>query len=421
MLGAGSKVVCGRDTRRSGAMIRAAVTSGLTAGGVNVVDLGVVSTPGASLMVARLGADGGVVITASHNPPAYNGIKLLQSSGSGLTSEQAGRLKEIWLAKDFRLVGVDELGSEGFDGSTHQRHVEAVCGICDVEAVRSKAFRIVVDSINGAGCTVTPMLAERLGCHLVHVNATPDGRFAHEPEPIEQNLRSLCDAVREHSAAVGFAQDPDADRLVVVDENGTFIGEEYTLALAARHVLRSRKGKLATNLATSRMIDDVAAEAGVEVVRAPTGEANVVETMRREGCIFGGEGNGGVIDPRVAPIRNSLVGIAMILQELAETGKTVGELVAEIPSYVMVKTKMPCPAGSAEQVAARTRGLFAATREARFNDVDGLRVDLPEGWVCIRGSNTEPILRIFAEAPERRAAEELVAKVRAVADEVVGG
>ena len=265
------------------------------------------------------------------------------------------------------------------------------------------------------------MLAERLGCDLVHMNATPDGRFAHEPEPIEQNLGSLCEAVRQHSAVVGFAQDPDADRLVLVDEKGTFIGEEYTLALAAKHVLRARKGKLATNLATSRMIDDVAAAAGVEVVRSPTGEANVVDAMRREGCIFGGEGNGGVIDPRIAPIRNSLVGIAMILQELAETGKAISELVAEIPAYVMVKTKMPCPAGSAEKVASRTRELFAASGDARFNDSDGLRVDLPEGWVCIRGSNTEPILRIFAEAPDRAAAEGLVARVQAVADEIVGG
>lgn len=419
MLGAGTKVALARDTRRSGPMIRNAVTAGLLASGANVVNLGVVSTPGVSLMVKQLAADGGVMITASHNPPEYNGIKFFQPSGAGLTAEMAGRLGDIWRQRDFVLAGVDQQGVETRDGSTHRRHVDAVCEVCDVDAIAAGKFKIVVDSINGAGCEVTPMLAARLGCELVHINGEPTGLFAHQPEPIRENLQSLCDAVRQHGADVGFAQDPDADRLVIVDEGGTFIGEEYTLALAAGHVLRHRKGKLATNLATSRMIDDVAARAGVEVVRAPTGEANVVGAMQREQCIFAGEGNGGVIDPRVAPIRNSLVGIAMILQALAETGKSVSELVAEIPRYVMVKVKMPCPAGAADEVAARLREMFQSIPAARFNDVDGLRVDLPDRWVCVRGSNTEPILRIFAEATDQATAEQLVEQLRAIAEEVV--
>ena len=419
LLGAGKTVALGRDTRRSGQMIRDAVTAGLLAGGVNVIDLGVVTTPGVALMTRLCSADGGVIITASHNPPRYNGIKFLQPSGPGLTFDMAARLKEIWSAGQFNLVDVDHIGEQRRNTATHDEHIAAVCNVTDVAAIAERRFRVVVDSINGAGCVVTPMLMDSLGADLVHLNGEPTGRFAHEPEPIECNLTSLCQAVRESRADVGFAQDPDADRLVVVDEKGTFIGEEYTLALAAAFVLRSRKGKLATNLATSRMIDDLAAAAGVEVVRAPTGEANVVEAMQRCGCIFGGEGNGGVIDPRVVPVRDSLVGMAMILQYMAETGKPLSELAAAIPRYVMIKTKMSCPPQAAAEVARRTREAFADATAARFNEEDGLRVDLPQGWVSVRASNTEPIMRIMAEARNTAEAEALVARVQKIADEQI--
>ena len=412
-------VVIGRDTRPSGPMVMHSVMAGLLAAGVDVMDLGVVTTPGVSMMTGRLKAQGGIVVTASHNPPQYNGIKFLQPSGTGLTAAMAARLKEIWESRSFPLAAARDMGLETRVGRTHGWHVDAVCGVIDVTAVAARRFRVVIDSINGAGCVVTPMLLGRLGCEYVHINSEPDGNFAHAPEPIEENLQGLCEAVRKNRAAVGFAQDPDADRLVVVDENGRFIGEEYTLALATAFVLSHRTGNIATNLATSRMVDDIAAAAGVKVFRAPTGEANVAEAMQREGCIFGGEGNGGVIEPRVAPVRNSLVGIAMILQYLAETGKPLSHLVAKIPSYVMLKTKFPCPLGVAPEVAARTRKHFAARPNARFNDTDGLRVDLDEGWVCVRASNTEPIMRIFSEAPNKVAADKLIAEVRAIADEVI--
>ena len=421
MLGAGSTVVLGRDTRPSGPMIRSEVVAGLSDGGVNAVDLGVVTTPGVALMTRKLGAAGGVVITASHNPSQYNGIKFLQASGTGLTAADAGRLKEIWETGEFPLVGADEMGTLSEDGSTHQAHVEVVCGICDPEAIAAGGFRAVVDSINGAGCAVTPMLLERLGCELVHLNGEPNGDFAHAPEPIEENLGGLCEAVREHGAAVGFAQDPDGDRLVVVDERGRFIGEEYTLALATAFVLRGAKGKVAANLATSRMIDDIAAAAGCEVVRAPTGEANVAEAMQREGCIFGGEGNGGVIDPRVVPVRDSLVGMALLLQYLAEMGQPLSELADAIPSYVVRKTKMPCPAGAADEVVRATRELYASREDAVLNDSDGLRVDVPEGWLCVRASNTEPIMRIIAEARDAETVDAMVDQVARIAEDVVGG
>lgn len=413
-------VVMGRDTRTSGAMIQSAVTTGLLASGINVVDLGVVTTPGAGLMALRLAADGAVVITASHNPPQYNGIKFLQPNGCCLPAAAANELKAIYEAGRFHMEPAAGVGQLSRNGTTHGKHVDAVCEICDVTLIASKRFKVVVDSINGAGCVVTPMLLGRLGCELAHLNNEPNGLFAHEPEPIEKNLKSLGQAVLKHKAAVGFAQDPDADRLVVVDEKGRFIGEEYTLALAAAFVLRHRKGTIATNLATSRMVDDIAAQAGATVLRAPTGEANVVEAMFSSGAILGGEGNGGVIEPRVVPVRNSLVGMAYILQYLAETGKPLSELVSEIPSYVMIKTKFPCPAGAAEAVAGEARQLFIARSDANFDQRDGLRIDLPEGWVSVRTSNTEPIMRIMAEAADKNTAEILVAQVRAAADEVLG-
>ena len=420
MLGTGKTVVLGSDTRPSGPMIRAAVSAGLIAAGVHVVDLGVVTTPGVAFMTRHLRADGGVIVTASHNPKEYNGIKFLQPKGVGLTAADAERLKAIWQGGQFAYADVDHLGRCTSDDSTHRRHLEAVLKIVDAGAIAAKDFTVVLDSINGAGCRVTPMLLGELGCQVFHVNGEPTGQFAHKPEPIQENLGQLCSTVKSHKAAVGFAQDPDADRLVLVDENGTFVSEEYTLALCAAYRLGQDKGKLATNLATSRMIDEVAAAAGVEVVRAPTGEANVVEAMEAAGCFFGGEGNGGVIDPRVVPVRDSLVGIALILAQLAETGKTLSQLVAGIPAYTLVKTKLPCPADAAPKVAERTRALFADREGATFNDADGLRIDLPEGWLCVRASNTEPIMRIFAEARDAAVANDLVARVRAIADEIIG-
>lgn len=420
MLGTGRTVVLGRDTRPSGTALQDAVTAGLLDTGVSVVNLGIATTPGTALMTGELGADGGVVITASHNPGRYDGIKFFQATGTGLTAGEAARLKGIWESGRYARVGAGGSGGESSDDTVHRRHVARVLDICDADIIARRKFKVVVDSVNGAGCIVTPKLLEQLGCELIHVNGEPSGQFAHDPEPIAENLADLCEAVRESGAVAGFAQDADADRLAIVDETGRFIGEEYTLALAAAFVLRHRKGDIATNLVTSRMVDDLASAAGVRVVRTPTGEANVVEGMVREGCIFGGEGGGGVIEPRVVPVRNSLVGIAFVLQYMAETRRTLSELAHEIPVYVMLKTKLPCPPGAADKVVAAAREAFAGREGARLNEDDGLRVDLPRAWVSVRASNTEPIMRIIAEAPEREAAEALVAEVRKIADRTMG-
>jgi len=415
--GRGRRVVLGRDTRPSGHALRDAAVKGLNAGGLSVVDLGVVTTPGVGLMTRALSADGGVVITASHNPGEYNGLKFLQANGSALTGLLASRLKDLWNDKQYTLAAIKDVGTCVSNDETNDRHIEAVCGICDPPVIAKKHFRVVLDSINGAGAIVTPKLLERLGCELIPLNAEPTGDFAHRPEPIAENLEELTQTVKDNHADIGFAQDPDADRLVVVDETGRFLGEEYTLALAAQQRLRQDRGDLATNLSTSRMIDDVAAAAGSRVFRVPTGEANVVEAMVARDCVLGGEGNGGVIDPRVGLIRDSLVGMGLILSALAETGKTVSALAATIPAYRMIKTKLRARPRTVREVIRRTREAFADADGARFNDADGLRVDLPGGWVTVRGSNTEPIMRIIAEAPQAAAAEELMERVRAIAEE----
>ncbi len=417
MLPAGATIALGRDTRTSGPMIRDAVIAGLNAGGVDVIDLGVVSTPGVALMIKHLSANGGIVITASHNPAPYNGIKFMTSAGLNLPADQAERLKKIWQSGKF--ISADKPGKVTQNNQTHDIHVRKACGIVDVDAVSGRKFKVILDSINGAGCEGTALLLKKLGCELVHINGEPTGDFAHEPEPIAKNLAGLCEAVRKHRADIGFAQDPDADRLVIVDENGAFIGEEYTLALTSAFVLRRNKGDLATNLSTSRMMDDVAASAGVKLYRTPVGEANVAAVMVREGCIFGGEGGGGVIDPRVVMVRDSFVGIALMLNYLAETGRTVGELVAELPRYHMLKDKFPCPQAAAAGILSAVRVALASRPGAKVNDEDGLRVDLPEGWVHVRASNTEPIMRIIAEACNAEDAGKIAEGVCKIAEKLL--
>lgn len=411
----GGKVVVGRDSRPSGAMVQQAVVAGLLSTGCEVIQLGVASTPATALMVRRHGADGGVVITASHNPIIWNGIKFLTNEGLAPPPEQAEQIYAIYRNKAFALADVERLGAPQSDPSAADAHVETTLAIVDPALIAAARFRVVLDSINGAGGVEGKMLLEALGCELVHINAEPNGRFAHTPEPLAESLTQLCETVRSRQAAVGFGQDPDADRLAIVDENGVYIGEEYTLALAARYMFASQPGPAAANLSTSRMIDDVAAQFGgvCKVYRSPVGEANVVATMKAHGCRFGGEGNGGIIDLRVGPVRDSLVAMALTLQLMAVTRKSISQLVAEIPRYVMIKQKFDCPRDRVARVLAAVRARY---ENVPVNDIDGLRLDFPDGWVHIRGSNTEPIVRIIAEAPTAQRAEGLIADMRQILD-----
>jgi phosphomannomutase len=387
----------------------------LTACGVEVIDLDIVTTPGVAMMVKHLGADAGIVATASHNPVQWNGLKFLSRDAIALPPAQAGRLKQLYdESARPQFVRVESLVPSTRSSETHALHVKRILAHVDVLGISTKRYKVVLDSVNGAGGVATATMLNKLGCQLIHIHATPDGRFPHDPEPTAKNLTGLADEVRRQRAAVGFAQDPDADRLAVVDENGTYIGEEYSLALAARLVLSKNRGSaVVANLSTSRMLDDVAAAHGGRVVRTPVGEANVIQAMLTEGAAIGGEGNGGVIDPRIVPGRDSLVGIAYVLQLMAGTGKTVGQLVAEMPRYEIVKTKFDCRREDADRAVAALRRAFAAEK---VDTQDGVRIDWPQAWVHARPSNTEPIMRIIAEAPDRATAERRVAQVREVVD-----
>ena len=414
----GRKVIIGRDSRTSGAEFCDAAADMLMRCGCPVVNLGVVTTPGTALMVRRHQAAGGVVITASHNPGDWNGLKFLTPEGLAPPLEQARRIWSVRDARDFKFVPAEQVGSVIEDPTTHDKHVAAVRGIVDPSRIAGRKLRVVLDSVNGAGGPAGKLLLEALGCDTVHLNGEPTGQFAHPPEPLAENSGELCDVVRREGADIGFAQDPDADRLAIVDNDGTYIGEEYTLALAAKHIFATRPGPAATNLSTSRMLDDLAEQAGERcaVHRTAVGEANVVEGMRRHHCVIAGEGNGGVIDPRVVPVRDSLVAIALVLQLLAEERKSLSEIVASMPRYAMIKQKFECSKEKTAEVLEAVRSQFSGER---INDLDGVRIDWPEGWIHVRASNTEPIIRIIAEARDARTAQSLVDRVRKTTDPII--
>jgi phosphomannomutase len=412
----GGRVVVGRDSRRSGEQLQNALTDGLLQTGCAVIDLGVAPTPGIGHMVERLGADGGVVITASHNPIEWNGIKFLEPPGAAPPAETANKIIAIYTSRRFRHAPAPP-DALSHDETAEARHVDRVLGLVPRAAISARQFRVVLDSVNGAGCRSGRALLEALGCHVIHLNGQPTGEFSHPPEPLAENLSGLCDAVRVHGADIGFAQDPDADRLAVVDETGRFIGEEYTLALAAELTFRHRPGIAVANLATSRMIDDIAARhPGCSVSRTPVGEANVVQGMRKHNATIGGEGNGGVIDPRVVFIRDSLISMALVLQLLSETEESLSNMIEQIPRYEMIKQAMALPADRIPDVLERIRG---SVTDARVDDRDGVRLDWADGWALARASNTEPIIRVSAEAASRTAAEALIRRLRTAAGDLL--
>ncbi len=411
------RVVIGRDSRPSGSWVRDAAVAGLVASGIEVIDLGVVTTPGVAMMVKHLNADAGAIVTASHNPIQWNGIKFLTRIAVAPSPASAERIKQLYNEARNCYRRVQDLVPPSNNTETHALHVKRVLEHVDVLGISTKRYKVVLDSVNGAGCVASATLLSKLGCQLVHINATPDGQFPHEPEPTARNLTGLADEVRRQHAAVGFAQDPDADRLAIVDENGTYIGEEYSLALAAKLILAKKPGFTAANLSSSRMIDDIAAATASQVIRTPVGEANVVLAMLQKGAIIGGEGNGGIIDTRIVPGRDSMVGMAYILQLMAATGKTISQLVAEIPRYEIVKTKFECRREDANRAVEALKKEFASEK---VDTQDGIRIDWDRAWVHARPSNTEPIMRIIAEAPDRATADQRVAQVQAVVNRALG-
>lgn len=406
----GGTVVLGRDSRPTGPMLADAVRTGLLATGCTVLDVGVLSTPGVSLMVRQRAARGGVIITASHNPAPYNGIKLLSPEGMALDREQGRGIVRLYGRNQFAKT--DARGSTETSDDGAAIHVERVLSLLDAEMIRTHAFSVVLDPVNGAGGREMTMLLEQLGCTLTVINGEPTGEFGREPEPLAKNLRSLCAAVTGAEANIGLALDPDADRLALVDETGRAVGEEYTLALATRHRLTQQPGPVAANLSTSRMMDHVAEEAGVPLHRTAVGELNVAEAILAHDCVIGGEGNGGVIDPRVVPVRDSLVGAGLLLEMMAARSRKLSQLCAELPALAMVKDKVPLAGTQPEAVFDAARQHFA---DARVDQRDGLHLAWDDGWLHIRASNTEPILRIIAEARQPATARAWVHDVKALA------
>ena len=409
--GAKFRVVIGRDGRPSGPYVHDAVTSALLASGIETINLEIVTTPGVAMMVKHLNADAGIVITASHNPIEWNGIKLLTRDSVAPPPAAVAQIRKLYDEQTTSYERVHAIAQPGRSGETHALHTKKILDHVDVLGISSKRYKVVLDSVNGAGSVATSMLLSKLGCSVIHLNGTPNGLFPHEPEPTKANLTQLADEVKKQKAACGFAQDPDADRLALIDEHGTYIGEEYSLALVAQWLLSKRPGVAVTNLSTSRMIDDIAARNGSRVIRTPVGEANVVDTMLRENATVGGEGNGGVIDLRIVPGRDSLVGMAYVLQLMASTGKSLSQLVAETPKYQIVKTKFECSREDAERAVGAIKKAFAGEK---IDTQDGIRIDWSDAWVHARASNTEPIMRIIAEATDVASAERRIAAVQEV-------
>jgi phosphomannomutase len=401
-------IVVGRDPRTSGEMVKHAVIAGILSSGGRVVDIGVCPVPTVQLQVRRRKANGGIAITASHNPAEWNALKFIGANGLFLDAGQARELLDIYHQGEYTKVGGDEIrGVEQIEGAA-DAHIKAILDALGPLPSTERKLRVVLDSCNGAGSIVGPKLLEALGADVIPINTTPDGSFPRPAEPLPENLGDLCDAVKKHHADVGFAQDMDADRLAIVSEQGTPIGEDYTLVLAALYVLEHERGPVVANLSTTSALEDVAKKFDCPLFLTKIGEVNVTDKMQQQNAVIGGEGNGGVIYPRINFARDSLVGMALVLHLLAESGKTVSQLLGQFPRYTVVKEKMVCPS---EKIPAVLKMLRQEYGKFPLDTRDGVKVTLPEGWFLVRGSNTEPIIRVVAESAEEIKAREIVARV----------
>jgi phosphomannomutase len=410
-------IVVTRDGRATGRMLADVVRAALCAVGRDVVDADIAATPTTGVLVRQLHAAGGIQISASHNPPEYNGMKLFSAQGR-VISDAAGQpvlatyrsgRPPIWA--DHATVGRVLACDDSLGG-----HAELVLATVDVPAIRRRKFRVLLDANHGAGSLLGQRLLDRLGCEVILLGTPADGRFAHTPEPTAENLVDVCRQVREAQVDAGFCQDPDADRLALIDETGRYLGEELTLAIAVEHVLSQQRGPIVTNCSTSRMSQDLAERFGVPFYRSRVGEANVTEMMIQQQAVFGGEGNGGPIDPRVGYVRDSFVGMALTLDRLARSAQTLSQVAAALPQYAIHKTKLTL---APDRIASSWDRLERHFSTARADRLDGLRLDWPDRWLLVRASNTEPIVRLIAEARQASDAERLCVEAASVLSEVV--
>ncbi len=395
------------DGRRSGSLFADAICSALNAVGRLTLDAGVAATPTVGVLVREFGAAGGIQISASHNPRQFNGLKLFSSEGRVVPKAEGQKVLDVYNQEDFwqnvKWVDVESLGDRVKIEDSTKAHLDAVLKTVDVELIRSKGFKVLIDSNNASGSLLGKRLLTALGCDVVMRGDAPNGDFLHTPEPTVDNLKGVLKDIVDAGAAVGFCQDPDADRLALVDENGRYVGEEYTTAICCKNRLQklasqgdSRARNLVINCASSRMSLDIAAEFGGEGFRSPVGEANVVDLMIAKNAVYGGEGNGGPIDPSVGFVRDSFVGMAQVLEAMARSDSPLSQIADEIKGYSIIKRKLSLPEGGFESVVKRLSEAFANEQK---DYQDGLRIDWADAWVLARPSNTEPIMRVIAEAP----------------------
>ncbi len=410
-----SKIVVGRDARLSGEMVSHLVSGALMAMGLDVINIGLATTPTTEVAVTGLGADGGIIITASHNPVQWNALKLLNSDGEFLSDAEGKQVIEIAGKEDFRFAEVMDLGKEYKDETWAMRHIDMVLNLplVDREAIAKAGFTVAVDAVNSVGGAVIPELLRRLGVKkVVELNCEPNGRFAHTPEPIPENLTQISDLMKSGVADVGFVVDPDVDRLAIVMENGEMFVEEYTLVAVADYVLSKTPGSTVSNLSSSRALRDVTEKHGCSYSAAAVGEVNVVRKMKDTGAVIGGEGNGGVIYPELHYGRDALVGVALFLTLLAKEGKKVSELKAGYPRYAIAKNKIQLtPDIDVDAILQAVKEKFA---DERITDIDGVKIDFPDSWVHLRKSNTEPIIRIYSEAETMDKADALAEDIKKV-------
>ncbi len=391
-------IVVGRDARISGPMVEKIIEGTLMGCGADVVSVGLCTTPGTELAVTHYGADGGIIITASHNPRQWNALKLLDARGEFLSDAAGKRVLALAADESFAFPAVDAIGKVLARESYNERHIEQVLALplVDAEAVRRRRFKVVVDAVNSVGGVVIPELLRRLGCEVIALNCDPTGEFAHNPEPLPENLAEISEAVVREKADLGVVVDPDVDRLAFVSEDGTMFVEEYTLVAVADYVLSRTKGNTVSNLSSSRALRDVTERHGGVYYASAVGEVNVVAKMKEVGAVIGGEGNGGVIYPELHYGRDALVGVALFLTYLAQTGMKMTELRATYPAYFASKNKIELtPAIDVDKVLREIKARYA---HENVNDIDGVKIDFADCWVHLRKSNTEPIIRVYTEA-----------------------
>ena len=419
---ANPRMVLGRDARSSGPMLRDLVVGTLTGLGFEVIDLGMATTPTVELAVAGEKAHGGIILTASHNPAEWNALKLLNERGEFISAEDGAEVLRLAASDHYEFAPVDQLGSVRTLSGWTKRHIDLILelDLVDVEAIKKAKLRVVVDAVNSVGGTVVPALLTALGVlEVIEIHCTPNGHFPHNPEPLPAHLKDLCTTVVKHKAHLGIAVDPDVDRLALVCEDGSLFGEEYTLVACADHVLAHRPGDTVSNLSSTRALNDIAERHGRKRHASAVGEVNVVELMKEVGAPIGGEGNGGVILSELHYGRDALAGIALFLTLLAKSGKTCLELLRSYPDYFISKNKIELKPGM--DVQTIVEGMQDKYRSQPHSTVDGLRIEFGNTWVHLRRSNTEPIIRVYAEAPSMQQADELAFRILAELKELAGG